>query len=505
MLRTALVDEPSDLDDAALALIGRIEPNLNLLADLLHADVLLFERAGEEARIRRHARPEPVPSVYAQDLAGRRFRSEQVAPVARLLFEGRPRHQVQGAVVGGVPIVREAFAVRDPGDRVVAALVTETAVIEHERQRRRSAIFRRALIRARDQIIEGRMEGGENISRLGVHDGMMVVESTGEIKYVTAVAEGLYRLLGYVDSLVNAQLSELDTNEYVAFRAIELGACLEQRVTEQDRIWIKKVVPLRPPDADRWLTRLPGWSRDPTGALIIIQDVTDEVRKEQELRVKNTMLQEIHHRVKNNLQTIAALVRLQARRTGSDEAAEILKQTVSRIVSVAVVHEFLSRDESSIINIHEVSNRILQEVIHGTLDSAKSITLTLEGTRQFLLPAQQATSCALIINELLQNAVEHGYRHRDRGKIVVRLLETEDSMAVEIEDDGEGLPSNFDPQRAGLGLKIVRTLVKEDLKGQLLLENGRGVRAVVSFPRWDPGGAASRATAPSEPRRGGKT
>jgi two-component system, sensor histidine kinase PdtaS len=503
MLLAVPGDVATDLDDAALALIGRIAPNLNLLADLIHADILLFVSSGDRVAIVKHARPEPVPSVYSQDLTGRQLVQDQVAPVARVLFQGSPRHQVQGAVVSGVPIVREVFAVRDAGEQVCAAVVVETAVIEHERLRRRSAIYRRAIIRARDQIVEGRMEGGERLSRLGRNDGIMVIEPTGEIKYVTAVAEGLYRQLGYVDSLVNTQLSELDTNEYIAFRAIELGACLEQRVTEQDRIWIKKVVPLLPSAADRWLTRLPGRPRNPTGAIIIIQDVTDEVRKEQELRVKNTMIQEIHHRVKNNLQTIAGLVRLQARRTGSEEAAEILKQTVSRIQSVAVVHEFLSKDESSIINIHEVSNRILQEVTHGTLDSEKNITLTLEGSRQFLLPAQQATSCALIINELLQNAVEHGYEGRDEGKIVVRLLQTEDSMAVEIEDDGVGLPTNFDLQRGGLGLRIVRTLVKEDLKGQLQLEDGAGVRVVVSFPRWHANGAGARPSPAVDQRTGG--
>jgi two-component sensor histidine kinase len=441
--------------------------------------------------------------VYHEDLTGRRFRPDQIAPVARVLGRSRPRHHVQGTVVGGVPVVREIFPIEDAGRHVVAALVAETAVIEHERQRKRSAIYRRALVRLRDLVLEGRLEGGQNIGRLGVHDGVMVIDSNGQIRYVTAVAEWLYRLLGYADSLVDTQLSELDTNEYVAFRAMELGVCLEQRVTEQDRIWIKKAIPLLPAESPGWLRRLPGRLSRPTGAIIVVQDVTEEVRKEQELRVKNAMIQEIHHRVKNNLQTIAALVRLQARRAESPEVIEIFRQTISRILSVAVVHEFLSQDELSVINIHEVTNRILQDFTNGTIDSAKNITLTLEGSKQFLLPAQQATSCALIINELLQNSIEHGYERRDEGNIVVRLLQTDDSMSVEIEDDGEGLPPGFDPQRGGLGLKIVRTLVKEDLKGQFQLENGQGARAVVSFPRWNAENGAARGPSRTENRPGG--
>jgi two-component system, sensor histidine kinase PdtaS len=478
-------DVSRDLDSAGLALITRIIPSLNLLADLLHADILLFARSGEHVQVVEHAQPNPVPSVYDHSLTGRRLRREQVQPIARLLFQGRPAHHVQGAVVNGVPIFREALPVRDAEGRVAAVLATETAVIEDERMRKRSGIFRRAVARVRELVIRGRLEGAEHLGRLGVHDGMMVIDASGNIQYATSGVEGMYRLLGYVDSLVNTQLSELETNEYIAFRAMETGVCMEQQVTEQDRTWIKKVIPLTIDIPDGWVNRLPGaLARQPVGAIISIQDVTDQVRKEQELKVKSAMIQEIHHRVKNNLQTITALLRLQARRTNSPEVAAILNETIGRILSVAVVHEFLSKDESSIINIHEVCKRILHEVVNGTLDPAKDIKLRLEGDQQFLLPAQQATSCALIVNELIQNAVEHGYETKDEGTIVVRLSQTDDSMCVEIEDDGVGLPEGFDPATGGLGLQIVRTLVKEDLRGEFQLENGEGVLAVVSFPRW---------------------
>ena len=480
-------DVARDLDGVAAALIKRILPNLNLLADLLHADVLLFARAGSQIEVVEHAQPSPVPSVYSDSLTGRKLRHEQVLPIARILFQGRSRHEVQGTVVGGVPIVREILAVRDAEGRVIAALATETAVIEHERVRKRTGVLRRALQRVRDLVAQGRLEGGEKIGRLALNDGMMVVDADGMIQYASTPAEGLYRLLGIVDQLTNTQLSELDTNEYLAFRAMETGVCMEQRVIEQDRIWIKKAIPLMAGDSPNWVSRLPGsFGRHPVGAIIMIQDVTLDVRKEQELKVKSAMIQEIHHRVKNNLQTITALLRLQSRRVESEEAATALKEAVGRIMSVAVVHEFLSKDESSIINIQEVCKRITQEFVNGTLDPMKRIELRLEGEGQFLLPAQQATSCALIVNELIQNAVDHGLEHREQGTVVVRLLQTDDSMSIEIEDDGDGLPEDFDPNRGGLGLQIIRTLVRDDLKGQFVLEDDGGVRAVVSFPRWRP-------------------
>jgi two-component sensor histidine kinase len=478
-------DVAHDLDGAATALIKRIIPNLNLLADLLHADVLLFARAGTQVEVLAHAQPSPVPSVYQDSLVGRRLRREQVLPISRLLFQGHARHEVQGAVVGGVPIVREIMPIRDDEGKIVAALATETAVLEHDRLRQRDSVLRRALNRVRDLVVHGRLEGGQNLDRFGLHDGMLIIDQDGVIQFASSVAEGLYRLIGYVDSLVSMQLSELETSEYIAFRAMETGVCLEQRVTEQDRIWIKMAIPLMAGEGPKWVNRLPGTlGRHPVGAIIVIQDVTDDVRREQELKVKSAMIQEIHHRVKNNLQTITALLRLQARRATSEEAALALKEAVGRIMSVAVVHEFLTKDESSIINIHEVCNRIMEEFVHGTLDPEKDIKLKLEGESQFMLPAQQATSCALIVNELIQNAVEHGFERKHQGSIVVRLVQTDDSMRVEIEDDGEGLPDGFDLAHGGLGLQIIQTLVRDDLKGEFLLENGEGVRAVVSFPRW---------------------
>ena len=97
-----------------------------------------------------------------------------------------------------------------------------------------------------------------------------------------------------------------------------------------------------------------------------------------------------------------------------------------------------------------------------------------------------ATRPGMPVLPLIQNAVDHGLEHRSEGHVVVRLLQTDDSMSIEIEDDGEGLPTDFDPARGGLGLQIIRTLVRDDLKGQFLLEDDGGVRAVVSFPRWRP-------------------
>lgn len=471
----------ADLTADDCQLLDRVAGHLNLLADISYADLLLYTRHEHEAVVVAESQPASVPSLYAASNLGKVVTPGEEPLVHRVLRGGR--HAVRPLLRRGAPILQEVFPVVAPDGRVIAALASEMSVQDHDRGRRRNIVFRRAVTRLRELVVGGQLRGGERLSRMGQHDGILVVEANGEISYVSAVAEHLYRRLGYADSLLHAQLSELDTNEYICFKAMEHGICLEQRVQERDLIWIKKAIPLLPRPAKGWWSRLrPGASHE-AGAIIVIQDVTDEVRKEQELKIKSAMIREIHHRVKNNLHTLAGLLRLQARRSESPEVKEILSQSVNRIQSIAAVHEFLSHDESSIINIHEVSSRILNEVAQGILDPSKRIRFKLEGS-SFLLPAQQATSCVLIINELLLNAVEHAFDGRDEGTIVVRLRETPDSMIVEIHDDGRGLPPGFDPMKDGsLGMQIVQLLAKEDLKGHFELRNGGGLTAVVSFPR----------------------
>jgi len=311
----------------------------------------------------------------------------------------------------------------------------------------------------------------------------LVVDKHGSILYISSIAENLYRKLGFTQSLLHSRIADLTTDESVFFKSLEAGACVEQLVQEGNLSWVKKAIPLIAASRRGLCDPSTGGSPESDGVMVVIHDITEERQKEQELRIKSAMIQEIHHRVKNNLQTIAALLRLQARRTGSPDVSEILQQTISRILSIAVVHEFLSHDESSIIDLKEVCQRILNEVTQGILDPEKNIKFSLIGESAYL-PAQQATSCALIVNELLQNAVEHGYGSKSEGTIEVRLRDLGDELTVEIVDDGQGLPANFSIAEGGnLGLQIVQTLVRDDLKGQFRLSNGNGVRAVVTFPK----------------------
>jgi two-component sensor histidine kinase len=457
---------------------------LPLLADVTHADLLVYVRAGDTAVIVAHVSPHPIPSLYPQSQTGRMVgKGASQDPIFRILHAGKEHQSVSGTLVWGAPTLQEVFQIRSPDGRIIAAVGSHANLLEHERFVRRDSLFRSMVARVRHQGFTGRLKGAGNLGRFTEHDGVLIVDNRGLIRYMSSIAENQYRRVGYTDSLLGEQISEIDTNEYICFRSMERGLCLEQRIQEQDQFWIKRAVPLFPwPQSGRFgRVRVP--ATQPDGAVVFIQDITEDVRKEQELKIKSAMIQEVHHRVKNNLQTLASLLRMEARRAASAGTRETLRQTGARISSVAVVHEFLSRGDNSEISILDVCNRIAGEMAAGIMNPEKRVRVDLHG-ETFTLPAQQATSCALAINELLLNAVEHGLNGRTEGNIRIDLRETDASVVIEIADDGVGLPAGFDLETSSsLGLQIVQTLVRDDLHGQLQLINGRGVTAQISFPK----------------------
>jgi two-component sensor histidine kinase len=179
---------------------------------------------------------------------------------------------------------------------------------------------------------------------------------------------------------------------------------------------------------------------------------------------------------------------MQARRLGEDDGRLVLEESINRILSVAVVHEFLSQNETSNINIREMAQRIISQTGQSIVDPSKHISLAVAGPSVYL-PAQQATICALAINELVQNALEHAFEHKGQGSITVALGDDGERITVSVRDDGEGLPEGFDLMRDGsLGLRIVRALVEDDLRGTFELRGEDGLEAVAVFPKSTFGG-----------------
>jgi two-component sensor histidine kinase len=481
-------------DEAAFEKIARVIP---LLADLSRADVLIGATRDARLEVIAHARPHSVVPIHRQVLIGAPLTRENAGALVRAIAERQPARSQreytatsqEDSTVEGLPapVVQEAFPIENESGKIIGGILVETNLLESERLKRRSEVFQRAVRAFQQMAARGEPAGIESLAAFGEHDGVIVVDAEGVIRYMSGIAVNLYRNIGYGEQLVGKPLSYLETqDDELVSRTMKARVANQVEVEERGRIWIKKVIPLLR------FERAPLFAASRfhlTGAFLLLHDATEARQRQRELLVKATMIKEMHHRVKNDLQTVASLLRMQTRRMQTTEAKGALTEAVNRILSIAVIHEFLSEQDTRVINIRDVSQRIVQQMQIGILDPSRQMSLQLTGPNIYL-PARQATSCALIVNELLQNALEHGYDARAQGgKISLTFEDCGDAVELVVHDDGRALPPGFSLDRLdSLGLKIVQMLVTQDLKGQFDMQSDNGVSAIVRFPKIPLGG-----------------
>jgi two-component sensor histidine kinase len=488
-----LVRSHTDLDEADVGVLQLLMADWQIIADLSFADLVLWlpDRGGEGFWAAGQMRPTTGPTAYVDDVVGtfvptgRRPMLDQAYADARLVREGDPEWR------DDVPVRVETIPVPRRG-RVIAVIARNTNLLGVRTPSRlelsylQSAADLTAMIASGDFPQPG--QRGDHADSPRVGDGFVRVDERGRVSYASPNALSVYRRLGWSGDLDGHLLAEV-TRELVPPRRRPdeetLSAVLGGRAHRDTEIGdegvslIVRAIPLR--------------SRgEHVGALVLVRDVTDLRRRDRELVTKDATIREIHHRVKNNLQTVAALLRLQARRIESPEAKAALEEAVHRVGSIAIVHETLSQEVHDEVGFDEIADRLgamVTDVGARPDDPADRVVVRREGTFG-LLGNETATALAMVLTELLQNAVEHGYpgdAHDSRacGTITVESERIAGRLRVTVDDDGVGLPPGFDLDTSvNLGLSIVRTLVESELGGLLELRPGpeRGSRAVVDVP-----------------------
>ena len=479
-----------DLSQSDIALLDKIASDLPMLADLSRADLLLYVlEAPGQVTIRSQARPHSSATLYRDERVGR---SEPEDVLGRFGDLYCTTYRLTAMDVRGASVARQVVPVHNDAGQVIAMLARDAYWFAHERHRRRSRSFRKALLEFMWMVLHGRLQVADELSPFREHDGIMYVDAEGQIRYLSGVCAEIYRGLGYRDSLVDRHVSDLHTVDYqIVQKGMSEGEAFEESSEEGGGLYVRKVLPIISQDLSPWghLSRrlLPDarerWRQ--RGIFLLIHDATEAVRTQRELESQMAIVREVHHRVKNNLQVIASIMRMEGRRAQMEETRQALEDSVQRILSVAVVHEFLSQQAEGItINLREVVGRIIAQVQQSLIPPDKEIEVSFSGP-DIWLPAERATQCALIVNELVQNAIEHGMEFRSQGRIEVTLLDGGGSVIIEVNDNGQGLAEDFDLDvRANLGLTLVKSMVQRDLRGQFEIQGSdQGTRAVVTFEK----------------------
>jgi two-component system, sensor histidine kinase PdtaS len=497
---TDLARSLTGLSDAELEWLHSLVSDWQLLADLSFADLILW------VPLRAHAdtpnpgwvavaqmRPTTGPTSFHDDVVG-----TQVAPGERPVLdtaraERRIHRESDPDWTSGVPVRAEAIPVTR-NERVIAVIERSTNLNGARTPSRLELTYLAGADDLARMVAEGTFPYPGYDTTLvrspRVGDGLLRLDAAGRVTFASPNAQSAYRRLGLSADLMGIELGSATAQLAASARPVDesLMPVARGRAPRETEIDVNgTVVQLR------GIPLVVGGQR--TGALVLVRDVTELRRRERELLTKEATIREIHHRVKNNLQTVAALLRLQARRLQAPEARAALQEAVRRVGSIAIVHETLSHAPEEIVDFDDIADRVA--MMAGEVSSPE-VRVTPKITGQFgMLPATVATPLAMVLTELLQNALQHGFgqAHRppggDTGIIEVLAARAPELLTVTVTDSGAGLPPGFDLENTtSLGLQIVRTLVEGELGGQISLRPrpGGGTIAVVDLPvRHEPG------------------
>jgi two-component system, sensor histidine kinase PdtaS len=471
---------PSQVDHAR-----RLVADWQLLADLAFADLTLWvPLEGGAWWCVAQVRPLTAPTSRPEDLVGSEVQGAVAGPFVVAHQEGRPVTEGEPDWSGAAPRRREVIPVRHDGV-VVAVLAKDTNLAV---TRSPSTLELTYLDIAADLCLmvsagtfpPQKLQDAEMSPRVG--DGLVRLDGSGRVTYASPNALSAYRRIGVGVELVGAQLAALTRGaaaDRVAGEAAAAGiaAAVAGRfpdpmdVEGASATMLVRALPLQAPGGEE-------------GALVLVRDVTDVRRRDRALLTKDATIREIHHRVKNNLQTVAALLRLQARRMTEPAAREALEESVRRVTSIAVVHETLAGSREDVVDVDDVLDQVLPML--GDLTSVGPAARTRRTGSFGELPAAAATPLVLAVTELLHNAAEHAFPEGEPGTIELIAERSGADLVVRVRDNGRGLPDGFDPAGSdGLGLQIVRTLVASELGGSLEMgtpEGQPGTEVLLSLP-----------------------
>ena len=454
-----LLAEHTVLPGAAVDHLHAVVGEWQLLADLSFGDYLMWVRRDDGTVVCvAQCRPTTASTLLITDAVG-----TQVAEEGLL-----------GAV-----------AVRHRGE-VVALLTHQTA----RDGRRTSSRLEKAYLDCAGHLLHMLSEGTfPNVGDLAmarssprVGDGFIRLDVGGAVIYASPNALSAYHRMGLSSELEGHNLVSI-TRPLISdpFEAQELAVHIADSLAGGSSMRLE----VDAGGAAVLLRTLPLVEHGVSaGAAVLIRDVTEVKRRDRALLSKDATIREIHHRVKNNLQTVAALLRLQARRTNNVEARDALIESVRRVAAIAQVHEALSMSVDEEVNLDQVIDRILP-IMNDVARVDTPIRINREGSLG-VLDADRATALVMVVTELVQNAIEHAFDPADRqGRVLIRAERSARWLQIVVADDGRGLPQGFDIETSDrLGLQIVRTLMSAELDGTLEMRPGAdgGTDVVVRVP-----------------------
>lgn len=467
MLRE-LCERHTNLNSSDIEILESLAAQLPAIATLTGNDIFIdaLTLNGEDSIVLEWAHPFGK-SLYHENAIGKIAALDNEPGVYKTIMSGQVNRDVRGTTQEGVPVSQTVSAIRNQKDQIIGVLIMEQDITKQVWQEERVAYLNQTVEQLVDTLMHLSMT--ESTFDGWLVNGLFVLNKWGKIIYANKQAteiiekNGAKEVIGNDFSIVFPDCITLTQLLNKLQNPVEISI--------ENQCFRLQAYPL--------IT-----DKEINGCAVSVQDITDLRNKENELNIKSMIIHEIHHRVKNNLQNIAAILRLQMRRSDSELVKTELKESINRLVSIALVHELCAIQTWDTIDLIELVQRILDSIIKNETVPDCNIISNVKGVN-VKLDSSQAVPLSLVINELITNSLKHGILPLGEGEIIINISEDEANVTFSVVNSCLTLVNPvLEIPKNRLGLQIVEALVGKQLGGTFALEiTSNYAQATVCFPR----------------------
>lgn len=459
-----LCREHTNLNNEDIILLEKIAVSLPMIADLVRADVFIdcITKNPSAAIVVAEAKPNVCDSMYKDSVVGELALRKNEPAAIRTLETGTITRDLKALTQENIDVNQNVTPIRNNENKVIGVLIMEQDITGKLNKSRHMEM----LTETNEQLTRTLMSfmNVENSLTYHIDDAILLFNKDGIAVYANPKAESLYMKLGYKDSIFGMHHGNLALGGNSFERVFSKESIEDFEANIGEMSLQVKYVAINQDDKI-------------TGLVMMIKDNTDFKEQERELISKSVAIKEIHHRVKNNIQTIASLLRLQSRRVESEYVKKIFEDSISRIMSIAVTHEMLAQKGIDEVDLKDILFRIKENTLFYKVANERKIIVRIKGD-SFLVDSDTATSIALVVNELLHNALEHGFKGKTNGIVEINIQKGHMYSKVIVIDNGSGF-SIYDKSTDNLGLNLVKSIVKDKLRGNLSINSDTNGTTVV--------------------------
>lgn len=459
--------EETNLSATDINELKKIAENINLYAELSGAYIFIdcMLRNGKQAIVVAEAFPKTdSKSLYTKSVVGKVVFESFEPGVFYSYKEGKKSIIRQAVTQQGYSVSQTVIPIYNLSNSIIGVLIKEEEILRDNNQLTDNSIV--SMIPNIIKTIRTKQNDNMPIVSDVLTELFILTDSNNKLIYANPVGMKFIEEMSDLNDVYSTKIDEMIPILKQVYSGPE-DVFVYDLTIEKKNLIVKKI-----------RMKL---ENDTKGTLLIIQDLTELRTKERELTIKSAMIQEIHHRVKNNLQTIASLLRLQMSKKIPEESYDSLEDTLNRIFSISSVYELILANETfdeEEVNIVELTKKICSKMVLN--NPFNKIDLIIQENSNTILTTQKkAVSIALVINELIQNVLKHAFKKQESGEIKVEYIANELVLEIHIVDNGVGIKN----QNPSLGMQIVYSIVENDLLGEFTyLKTKLGTHALITFP-----------------------